>query len=271
MRVPPDQSGTAFATSRDGAVDVALAQVLRDARQPRGEQERLDAVVPSCVEAVDEVQQHPRVAFHGAADVADHHQPARLLLAAARLQPHELAAVARVVAQRPAHVQPRPSPRFLAPRSPEAGVPSERGHQLARLQHLLRRELREVPRSQYLPCAERSREVYSVETLVRVGGLGGVVRLAARRGRPGGRPAIAALLAHRAQVHRRGAVLALPPEDVERLVEQGEVVLVVHEQRAQRGAHVAPAFEADVLEHADGVQHPSDVHVQAEPPEQPSE
>ena len=124
---------------------------------------------------------------------------------------------------------------------------------------------------QHLARAERAGEVDAVEALVRVGGFGGVVRLAARRGRPGGRPAVAALLAHRAQVHRRGAVLALTPEDVERLVEQREVVLAVHEQRPQRGAHVASAFEADVLQHTDGVQHPPDVYVEAEPPEQPSE
>ena len=45
----------------------------------------------------------------------------------------------------------------------------------------------------------------------------------------------------------------------------------MHEQCPQRGAYVAPSFEADVLQHADGVQHPPHMHVEPEPPEQPSE
>ena len=67
---------------------------------------------------------------------------------------------------------PGPLPRLLAPRAPETGVPPERGHELPRLQHLLRRELGEVPRAQNLARAERAGEVDAVEAFIGVCWLG---------------------------------------------------------------------------------------------------
>ena len=71
IRVPPDQSGTAPAHRRPPR-RAARAQLVRDPRQRRREHERFDPRVPSA-ERVREVQEHPRVALHRSADVAQQH------------------------------------------------------------------------------------------------------------------------------------------------------------------------------------------------------
>ena len=97
-----------------GLVYVTLSQLFCDARQPRGEEERLHPALQSSVEAVDEVKQHAGVALHRAADVADDHQPAGFLLAPPGPQMHELAPVLRAVTQGAPHVQRGPSSPLLA-------------------------------------------------------------------------------------------------------------------------------------------------------------
>src|ERR1051325_801782 len=70
------------------AVEVALAELARDARQARGEDERLHLLLQRAGQAVGEEQQQPRVALHRAAHVGDDDERPRLRLRLA-LRPAE--------------------------------------------------------------------------------------------------------------------------------------------------------------------------------------
>ena len=143
MRVPPDQSGT----DRDTAVTAASSRRARssrrDAREPRGEQERLDAPVPA-PDRVREVQEHARVALHRAADVAEQDERARPRAAPAPRQRTTSPPVRtlRASARRRSMRGPRPRTHRRVRRSP--GCPHEPGERGARERDLVGRELREV-------------------------------------------------------------------------------------------------------------------------------
>ena len=117
MRVPPDQSTTARGRAVERAVRVADAELVRDARQPRAEHERLDAAVRRD-RRVQVLQQHPRVRRHRARDVADEHELARALHVLAPAAVERLAAVAQRRADRRLQVGPHAAPprRAGAPR-----------------------------------------------------------------------------------------------------------------------------------------------------------
>ena len=272
MRVPPRPVRHRLGDVAHRLVDVPVLELLGDPGEPCGEEKRLHLPVQPAVEAMDEVEQHPRVALHGAADVADDHQLAGLFLATAMPQLEQLAAVLRVVAERPTQVQRMPVPALQPSRAPCARVPRKRRHELPRLRHLRRRELREVLRLQHLASAERAGDVDAVAGLCAVLFLAPcVVRGLPKRRRSRLHVAVAAFLAHGAQVHREGLVFALPPEDGEGLVEDRQVLPPVYQQRAKRVPHVPPSTETDVLQHVHRVEHAPRVHVEPQPSQQPAE
>ena len=117
MRVPPDQSTTAADARSSARSGSRHAELVRDARQPRAEHERLDAAVRRD-RRVQVLQQHPRVRRHRARHVADEHElaaaPARARASGGRAARRRGAATARTVACRSGRT-PR---RRVAPRAP---------------------------------------------------------------------------------------------------------------------------------------------------------
>src|SRR6266850_993305 len=71
------------------------------------------------------------------------------------------------------------------------------------------------------------------------------------------------VLAERKQRHVQLRRTVRAEEQVERLVEERQVLVPVHEQRAQRRAHVRAALHADPFGRLDGVHHPFAMHVDA--------
>ena len=98
MRVPPDQSSTEPTTWRQRGIDVPLAQLARDARQPGAEDEDL-GVFQTLPQRVHEAQQQPGVAVHRAGDVADDDERAGADLSFLAAQLERDAAVAQRAAQ----------------------------------------------------------------------------------------------------------------------------------------------------------------------------
>ena len=86
-----------------GKVDVSPPQMTRDARQPRAEDERLHLVKGVC-DRVQELQQHPAVAVHRAADVGQRDNRAASGFSLAPGNYQRLAAVAHILTQRPPQV-----------------------------------------------------------------------------------------------------------------------------------------------------------------------
>ena len=106
MRVPPDQSVAAAARARQGAVGVASAQLVGDAREPGAEHECLDAAAGGHAR-LHVLEQHPRVGLHRSGHVADEHHRPRALVGLAPVALQRLAAVAQRGAQRAPQVGPR--------------------------------------------------------------------------------------------------------------------------------------------------------------------
>ena len=84
-------------------VNAPVRQVAGNAGQPRGEQKRLQ-LLPAGGHGVDEMQQHPGVAFHRPADIADQSQGAGFGLAPPAGQFQHFAAVGQAAAHRAAQV-----------------------------------------------------------------------------------------------------------------------------------------------------------------------
>ena len=87
----------------DRALGMAAAQRAREARQPRGERERLDRG-PAARRGGEQLQVGARVGLHRARDVAQQHEPAALHAAPAVREADRLAAAAQAAAQRPPQV-----------------------------------------------------------------------------------------------------------------------------------------------------------------------
>ena len=99
-------------------VDVAVLQMPGDGRQPRAEQQRMDAV-PIIRDRMQEVQQHARVAVHRARDVAEHDERRRFHDAAAERERRRCACRARHPPQAGAKIDARASPcRLRTPHRP---------------------------------------------------------------------------------------------------------------------------------------------------------
>ena len=221
---------------------------------------------------MNELEQHTSVPLHRPAHVADQYKPTRGSLPPLRRQVYRLPAISETTPQRPSQIELPAVPASPAPCSTPSQVPLQLFDHRASLNKLVRRVFREALLAQHLPRAEGAGQVDPVDVL-----LGLVltfvhaVRRRAGRGRPHLRLPETSLLAHRPQVHRRLRVLGLPPEDVERLVEQRQVVLSMNEQRSERRPKVAFLGETDVVDDGHGVKHPSDVNVHAQAAEEPPE
>ena len=118
IRVPLDQSGAAAAARRIARSGWRARERARDARQPRGEHERLG------VRAGDreELQVGARVGLHRAGDVAQHHQLARLDPPAAVREVDRVAAGPQARAQRAAQVDLPPAAVLVAARAAQRRV-----------------------------------------------------------------------------------------------------------------------------------------------------
>src|SRR2546423_13689909 len=118
--------------SRERGVRAALAQLTRDARQPRSEREGLDAS-PLARQGVRHVEEKTRIGLHRTGDIAEDHERPALW---SRRTPQEhggLAERAERPPQRGARVEPRaaarrpePSARAFTPRPAKAFEESRR-------------------------------------------------------------------------------------------------------------------------------------------------
>ena len=215
------------------------------------------------------MQEHPRVALHGAAHVAYQHQAPGLLLAFEPRQIEELAAVPQVSPRRPPKVYRRPSSGNPSSGPPLAELPLKLVHHPPGGVDLPGRELGEVLLAQDLTRAVGTCQVDAVAgSAVRLAVVRGPI--ARRRGRELRLPE-AALLSDGPEVQRGQVVLGRPPEDVERLVEQRQVPVAVYQHRTQRLAKVALAADADYVERVHDVHHPGGVDVQPKAPEHSAE
>src|SRR5579884_996452 len=114
-------------------IDVAAAQHARDACEAGGEHEGLDVLAAG--HGVGEDQEQPRVALHGAADVAEQHQRATAQARPAVQQPHQLPAGADGLPGRAPEVHLAMSRR---PQPARAALGHPPGRLLEQPLHLLR-------------------------------------------------------------------------------------------------------------------------------------
>ena len=214
---------------------------------------------------MDEVQQHPAVALHGAAHVAQQDQRPPPGLAPPPRQVDQLAAVAHVGAHRAPQVDRRTAAGGPTLGAVLAELPVEVGqHPLGR-RHLFLGELLEVLDVERVTVAvaQRRHPFHAVARLA--------ARVVARRirfrrrlgfvlGRPG-----AALLAHGAEVPGRPVAVRPPPEDAERLIEQRQVVDAVDQQAAERVVELRPPPDVHVGERRRDLARAPRLHVEPQP------
>ena len=248
-------------------VNAPVLQMPGDAGQPRGEQESLQ-LLAAHGHRVDEVQQHPGVAFHGAADVADQGQGTRLGFALPVGQVKHLAAVGQAAAHTAAQVKFAAVAPGQATGAPLPQVPLQIGHQRTGGGHLGRRVLGEIPLAQHLAGAEGALQVHHrlpLAGVLRIIALGRPVGRVLAVGRNAGR-AVTPFLAHGAQIAHAAPVSRPTPEDLESLVEQFIVAAAMHQQSTRRQAEVvAVPADGHELSGPHQVQHIPGTHVQPEP------
>ena len=127
----------------EGFVWARHAELSRDSRELRGEEERLHAVVAPR-HGVSEVQQHAGVALHGSADVAQQHEGARAHASCASSEFHHIAACAEALGDRASKIDARASPSNPPPRSAFTRIPDEARQGRVRLGDFVGRECGEV-------------------------------------------------------------------------------------------------------------------------------
>lgn len=243
--------------SSDGVVDVAAAQVARDARQAGAEDEALDAV-EAVRDGVHKVQQHARIRLHRPADVAQHDDGARLFLRPLEAQVEQFAVVAQAPPDRRAQVQQAAFfARRAPPHRPRLDGPAHLPDKSPGRGHLFRGEFGEVFLAQHLGGAVRGEEVDLRRFLFR-----------ARRPRRG------VLLARLFQrllhplalpwrrrrvdlgqqhLHRFGQLRRRPPEQMKRLIEEIDLIAPPNEDAEEGLVDVILAPDADDLDGPDGV------------------
>ena len=266
MRVPPDQSATVFAMRSRACAGSrpSSSRVTRVSRVPNRKASIRAAVAAR--EGVEEEEEQARVALHGAADVGEHDDGARLRAAArggtsrgsrrpaagcgaacgAGRWRARLRRAGAACAARPASTRDRGSRvRTFSSSSPVSSPKSLWRSSSCALQVRVRWRSGggSSPRASS-PVGSRQRS-------------------GRRRGREGGAAELAAL-AHRAQVERGCALGGLAPEDLEGLVEAGQLVAATHAEGPRRVGEVALRSDRDVVEGGDEIEHPVGARVEAE-------
>ena len=223
MRVPPAKSGTCRGSRgddlRDGVLPPASTDVSSDPGQTCGEDEHLDLVETS-THAVQKVQQHPRVAFHRPADVAQENQRAAALLPLAPGEVDKLSTMRSGPSHHASEIEARATSSSPASGPAHADVPTEVGHHTLGLVELALVELGKVLLSDCFAVA-----VAQGCDLVDLEGRGNrrLCPIGIFRGRRFElRIASASLLAHGATVRRRPVTWRRTPEHAEGVVEQGK-------------------------------------------------
>ena len=137
-----------------------MRQMAGDAGQAGGEQEGLNRRAGGG-NGVDEVQQHPGVAFHRAADIANQHQRTAAGFPPAPRNVHHLAPVGQTAAHTPAQVSlsagafaPGPATGTVAPQ-----IPRQLRHHRLRRRRFRGGVFGEVPLAQHFAGAEGTLEV----------------------------------------------------------------------------------------------------------------
>ena len=254
MRVPPDQSGTARAAPATAASSprVRSSLVMRVS-----EVEKTNASSRTCrrAEGVREVQEHPRIALHRAADIAqqDDRPPAHPAFPA--WEPDHIAAGAK--AARPAPAEGRCAARRREPSGGSCVFQGSRSR-----------------RSSAARATAISSGVNSAKSLDASTAAALQVRsappsrfalvLAVTEHLNGRRPLVGGSLCSRKSSLGRDAPPSrrLAPEHVERAIEDREVVATVHEQRATRVVDLVARRRCSRAGAPRHVQHPADVHVE---------
>ena len=206
-------------------------------------------------DGVDEVQEHARVAAHGAGHVAEHHQRRLALGAGAALERHQVAAGAQARAQRGAHVD-APAERIgpVAPRRHRLDRQPERRDRPLRLRQLVRRHVLEVHLLQHFLGREGEHRVeLDLDVL-----LGSFRPLRAVRGRDGlaGAPARRRRLRLGQPVGghdrplNRALQADLAPEQPKGLVEEVVLIAPLDEHGVERPVEIAAPDGVDRLDGA---------------------
>ncbi len=245
---------------RDGVLPPPPTEVSGDSGQACGEDEHLN-LVETATHAIQEVQQHPRVAFHRPTDVAQENQRATALLALAAGEVDKLSAMRGGPSHQASEIESRATPSPPASRPAHPDVPTEVGHHALGLAELAFVELGKVLLSDCFAVA-----VAQGCDLVDLEGRGNR-RLCPIGICPGRRfelrIASASLLAHGAKVRRRPVTWRRTPEHAEGVVEQGEILGTMHEQTSQRVIELAPISDVDVLDGVGDVEGANGLHVDA--------
>ena len=245
---------------RDGVLPPASTDVSSDPGQTCGEDEHLDLVETS-THAVQKVQQHPRVAFHRPADVAQENQRAAALLPLAPGEVDKLSTMRSGPSHHASEIEARATSSSPASGPAHADVPTEVGHHTLGLVELALVELGKVLLSDCFAVA-----VAQGCDLVDLEGRGNrrLCPIGIFRGRRFElRIASASLLAHGATVRRRPVTWRRTPEHAEGVVEQGEILGTMHEQTSQRVIELAPISDVDVLDGVGDVEGANGLHVDA--------
>ena len=266
------------ADAGQGGVHVIAPQVPGDVGEPRPEQEGEDSVAV-VGQGVQEMEQHARVAVHGARDVAQHHQGRRARAPPALHEPDEVAPRAARRAQCGAHVGALAGDRrTVAPGRNLVHRQAHAAHFLARRPHLVRRHLLEVLVLQDFVLAPRHDGV-DLYFLRRLSGVVGLrLRLprrqgfgdAARQFLVGGQPLFAAHC-RQDEPHHALQDVGVAPEHVKGLVEQVALIAPVDEDGVQGPIEIATALDTDRGDGAHGVDHPSWPDGQPRRPQHPGE
>ena len=271
MRVPPLQSSTSSLAPFDRRVHVAIAKLAGDVGEPGAEDEGEHAG-PVSGEGVREVKQHPRVPAHRPRDVAEHHDGGGLPEPPPSNEQDLAGALPKAppeggphVDERAVRIWPEASGRDRRHREPQ---PAD-GR--LRLRELRGRHLLEVPGAEHLALRPREGGV-ELDLLFRLPG----PRLAfgAREQR------FAQPAAERLRVAARGGVdggkeeardpfeeLRVPPEDVERFVEQRPLIGPPDEDRVQRPVEVVAPGEPHRLDGPERIEHRAASHRKARRPQ----
>ena len=245
------------------------AELPRDSRQLRGEEERLDTVA-ALRHGVGEVQEHARVALHRSADVAQQHERAA---AHARRPPpelHHVAAGADAVGDRPSKIDSRAASSNPSPCPAFTRAPDETRQDGGRFGGFGARERGEILVGEAaevapgLQSAWRRRRV--VVRRVAPQRLADVVAREVVLEHDHGRPRLARL-----RCMSRLSPVVLAPEGGEGDVEERNLFVAMDEQRAARVIDLAAFAEVHVPERIDDIEQATAMDVDARAPQEAAE
>jgi hypothetical protein len=266
----PILDGTRHTLERD--VDVAVAQVPRDVRQPRAERQHVHAMAV-VGDRMEKVQQHPRIAVHRAGDVAQHAQRRCTAPPRSEAQRRQRAARAHASAQRRAKIDP------LAPRrgdrAPDRNLWQRQLHpaqQRLDLGELVNGHRREILFLQHFARRKRERRV---EIGLVLDGFAAWRRRRQHRLREAGgelvgNAATALYLGQQCGEHLFEQA-RIAPEEVERLLEQHEMLALGHDDGSERLAEIVAVVDADRLDGRERVEHLGGAYRQTRSAQHPDE